>query len=306
MKKIICIVGPTASGKTKLAIELCKQFNGEVVSADSMQIYRGMDIGTAKPDMEERAGIVHHMFDIVAPDENYSVSRFVEDATCAIDNILLRGHVPIVVGGTGLYIDALLRGTSFAQFDQEYREELMKKSPEQLYELLRSCDPQGAETLHVNDVKRVTRALEVYHLTGKTIAEHNQETQKGPPRYDACMIGLSCRDRKVLYERIEKRIDQMIGNGLIDEIRRLQQEGIPQTATSMQAIGYKELWLAACGKEEITPAVMCLKQATRRLAKRQLTWFRRNPDIHWLYLDDEENFANILHASSCFIKNCSV
>ena len=306
MQKIVCIVGPTASGKTKLGIELCKQFHGEVVSADSMQIYRGMDIGTAKPSMAEREGIVHHLFDVVAPNESYSVSRFVEDASAAISDIAARGKLRFVVGGSGLYIDALLRAGGFAKYDEAYRAELMKKSPEELLEMLREVDPESAERLHIHDVKRICRALEIYHLSGKTIREHNLETQQTPPRYDACMIGLTCKDRAVLYARIERRIDEMIENGLLDEIRSLQDAGVSKDATAMQAIGYKELFAALRGEESIEEAILQLKQATRRLAKRQLTWFRRNPKIEWFFLDRIEDFDAVLQSSSSFIKNCSV
>lgn len=306
MQKIVCIVGPTASGKTKLGIELCKALRGEVVSADSMQIYRGMDIGTAKPSLDERGGIAHHLFDVVSPAENYSVSRFVEDASAAISDIAARGKLPVVVGGTGLYIDALLRGGGFAEYDEDYRRELMEKPPEELLSMLRAVDPESAVRLHIHDVKRICRALEIYHLSGKTIGEHNRETQMAPPRYNACMIGLSCKDRAVLYARIEKRIDEMIAAGLLNEIRALQNAGISQDATSMQAIGYKELFSAARGEESLEDAILRLKQATRRLAKRQLTWFRRDPRIHWFFLDRTEDFDDVLQTSCSFIKNCGV
>lgn len=306
MQKIVCIVGPTASGKTRLGIELCKRLCGEVVSADSMQIYRGMDIGTAKPSLEERQGVVHHLFDVVSPMESYSVSRFVEDASAAIADIAARGKLPVVVGGTGLYIDALLRGGGFAEYDEDYRQKLMKKAPEELLSMLQKVDPESAARLHIHDVKRICRALEIYHLSGKTIGEHNELTQKAPPRYDACMIGLSCRDRAVLYARIEKRIDEMIEAGLLDEIHALQEAGISRDATSMQAIGYKELFSAVRGEEALSDAVSRLKQATRRLAKRQLTWFRRDPRIQWLFLDKIEDFDDVLQTSCSFIKNCGV
>lgn len=306
MQKIVCVVGPTASGKTKLGIALCKALDGEVVSADSMQIYRGMDIGTAKPSMAEREGVRHHLFDLVPPDENYSVSRFVAAADAAIADIAARGKLPIVVGGTGLYIDALRRGGGFAAFDADYRAALMQKSPEELFAMLREQDPESAARLHINDKKRVCRALEIVHATGKTIGAHDAETRAAPPRYDACMLGLTTSDRAILYARIEARIDTMLQNGLMDEIRALQRAGVPQEATAMQAIGYKELFRAARGEEPLEPAVARLKQATRRLAKRQLTWFRRDPEIHWLTLDRAEDFAHVLQASRSFVKNCGV
>ncbi len=306
MQKIVCIVGPTASGKTKLGIELCKALNGEVVSADSMQIYKDMDIGTAKPSMEERNGVPHHLFDIVEADEAYSVSRFVEDADKAIADIASRGKLPVVVGGTGLYIDALIRGGGFAEYDEEYRKELMAKEPEELFEMLRAVDPKSAERLHIKDIKRICRALEIYHLSGKTIGEHNEMTQQCPPRYDAKIIGLTCEYRQILYDRIEKRVDEMLRMGLLEETKCLLDKGVPEAATSMQAIGYKEIIPALQGKVSLDEAVSLLKQSTRRLAKRQLTWFRRDNRIKWFYLDNPKNFDDVLQASCDFVKNSDV
>ncbi len=305
MQKIVCVVGPTASGKTKLGIELSKKLCGEVVSADSMQIYKGMDIGTAKPSLEEREGIAHHLFDVVSPFESYSVSRFVEDADKAISDIAGRGKYPIVVGGTGLYIDALLRGGGFAEYDETYRAELMKKTPFELFNMLKEVDPESAERLHINDVKRVCRALEIYHLTGETIAVHNEKSKLAPPRYDAKIIGLTCKDRGILYDRIENRVDEMIKNGLMDEIAMLKEMGVPKSATSMQAIGYKELFSAE-SDEEMKASIECLKQATRNLAKRQLTWFRRDARIKWFYLDNINDFDEVLQASCDFVRNDGV
>jgi len=302
MQKIVCVVGPTASGKTRLGIELCKKLSGEVVSADSMQIYKNMDIGTAKPSIDERDGIPHHLFDIVNADEPYSVSRFIEDADKAISHIAGRGNLPVVVGGTGMYIDSLVRGGGFAEYDEEYRIYLMKKEPEVLLEMLREVDPESAERLHIKDVKRICRALEVYHLTGKTIGEHNLMTQQCPARYDAKIIGLTCENRQILYERIEKRVDEMLEMGLVDETKRLLEMGIPETATSMQAIGYKEIIPAIKGECGMEEAIASLKQATRRLAKRQMTWFRRNPNIKWFYLDNPDDFDQVLQDSCNFVK----
>ncbi|MBR5478819.1 MAG: tRNA (adenosine(37)-N6)-dimethylallyltransferase MiaA [Clostridia bacterium] len=306
MQKIVCIVGPTASGKTKLGIELCKKLSGEVVSADSMQIYKGMDIGTAKPSLEERDGVPHHLFDIVDANEAYSVSRFVEDADRAIEDIANRGKLPVIVGGTGLYIDALIRGGGFAEYDEDYRAYLMSKTPEELFDMLRQVDPLSAERLHLKDIKRITRALEIFHLSGKTIGEHNEMTQKLPPRYDAKIIGLTCQDRQILYDRIEKRVDEMLEMGLVEETEKLLSSGISETATSMQAIGYKEIIPAIKGEMSLDDAVLLLKQATRRLAKRQLTWFRRDMRIKWFYLDNRESFEDVLQASCDFVKNGNV
>ncbi len=305
MQDIICIVGPTASGKTKLGVELSKKLGGEVISADSMQIYKGMDIGTAKPSLLERDGIVHHLFDVVTPFESYSVSRFVEDADKAIADITGRGKIPIVVGGTGLYFDSLLRGGGFAEYDEEYRAKLMKKTPDELFEMLTEVDPDSARRLHINDIKRVCRALEVYHLTGETIGIHNARTKETPPRYNAKMIGLTCSDRKILYDRIENRVDDMLKAGLMDEIDKLKELGVPQNATAMQAIGYKELYDVK-NVQEFEEAVARLKQATRNLAKRQLTWFRRDTRIKWFNLDNNEDFDAVLQASCDFVKKKGV
>ena len=306
MQKIVCIVGPTASGKTRLGIELCKKLSGEVVSADSMQIYKNMNIGTAKPSLKEREGVQHHLFDVVNADESYSVSRFVEDADKAIADIAARGKLPVIVGGTGMYIDSLIRGGGFADYDENYRAFLMQKEPEELIEMLRQVDPESAARLHIKDVKRISRALEIYHLTGKTIGEHNEMTQKCPPRYDAKIIGLTCEDRQILYDRIETRVDEMLEMGLVDETVKLLEMGIPESATSMQAIGYKEIIPAIKGECDMEAAVESLKQATRRLAKRQLTWFRRNPRIKWFYLDNPEDFDQVLQDSCNFVTENNV
>lgn len=303
---LVCIVGPTASGKTALSIAIAKAYGGEIVSADSMQIYRGLDIGTAKPTQEERAGIPHHMLDVVSPFEEYSVARYVEEATGEIDKILARGSLPIVVGGTGLYIDALVRGAAFAGFsgDADYRAELTalveREGGEALLEKLAQVDPIQAKRLHPNDSKRIIRALEVYHTTGKPISAHNEETRDTTPRYSICWIGLTFQDRALLYERIDARVDAMLQAGLREELARVKALGLSREATAMQAIGYKELW------EEDAGSVERLKQATRRYAKRQLTWFRRNPDIHWINVDTTKNFAEILQASTDSMKNCGI
>ena len=248
----------------------------------------------------------HHLFDVVGPDESYSVSRFIEDADQAIADIASRGKLPVIVGGTGMYIDSLIRGGGFADYDEEYRAFLMQKDPEELLKMLEDVDPESAARLHIKDIKRVTRALEIYHLSGKTIGEHNEMTQKCPPRYEAKIIGLTCEDRQILYDRIEKRVDEMLEMGLIEETKKLLQMGISESATSMQAIGYKEIIPAIKGECELDEAIASLKQATRRLAKRQLTWFRRNPSIKWFYLDNPENFDDVLQASCDFVKNSEV
>lgn len=308
---LICIVGPTASGKTALSIALAKQYHSEIVSADSMQIYCGLNVGTAKPTEEERQGIPHHMLDVVSPFEDYSVARYVAEAEEAIGAIYSRGNLPIVVGGTGLYVDSLVRGATFAAQvqDESFRAEMEAFAKENgnraLHEKLQAVDPLQAERLHENDIKRVIRALEVYHTTGKCLSEHNRNTADLPPKYELCQIGLTFHNRQVLYDRIDRRVDLMLEQGLLEELKGIQQKGISREATAMQAIGYKELWDVPFG-EPLELAADRLKQATRRYAKRQLTWFRRNPNIHWLEVDLAENFDALLRESTDFIQNCGI
>ncbi len=310
-QSVICVVGPTASGKTALSIALAKKYNAEIVSADSMQIYKGLDIGTAKPSTEEQDGVLHHMIDVVSPFEDYSVARYVEDAEKVILEIHARGRIPIIVGGTGLYVDSLMRGATFASQveDLSYRSEMeafaLREGNQALHDLLRAVDPLQAEKLHVNDVKRVIRALEVYHTTGERLSQHNQNTADLPQKYHACWIGLTYQDRQRLYDRIGLRVDMMLEDGLLEELKMIQAQGISREATAMQAIGYKELWDVPFG-EPLEVAAERLKQATRRYAKRQLTWFRRNGRIHWIKADLAENFDAILRQSTDFIQNCDI
>ena len=287
MDKIICIAGPTASGKTALAVELAKLTGGEVVSCDSMQVYRRMDIGTAKPTLEEMEGIPHHMLDVADPEEDFSVSRYCRLATPILEDILARGKTAIVAGGTGLYMDALIRGNDFAPFPSTgMREKLEARADaegmEAMLELLRSVDPDSAERLHLADRKRIIRALEVYYETGETITAHNQKTQAVPPRFDPLWLGLDFEDRKDLYHRVDRRVDIMLEQGLIGEIRALLASGIPEKATSMQAIGYKEFVAALRGEMTVEAAADEVRKASRHYAKRQLTWFRRNKAMNWL------------------------
>ena len=303
-KKILVIVGPTASGKTRLAVELAKAHNGEVVSADSMQIYRRMDIGTAKPTAEEMDGIPHHMIDVADPEEDFSVARYVELASACVDNILSRGKLPIVAGGTGLYVDSLLSGRTFAAFSpesslrRELEEELAERGGEAMLAELAKVDPEAAARLHPNDHKRIVRALEVYRSTGKTISEHNRETQALPPRYEALTIGLNFQDRADLWERIDARVDQMAANGLEREVRELLSSGLSPACTAMQAIGYKEFVAAVEGTMTWREAEELVKLRSRQYAKRQITWFRRNPEVHWLLWEKNPNFGNARQRST--------
>ena len=299
MNNIICIAGPTASGKTALSIALAKELNGEVVSCDSMQIYKGMDIGTAKPTREEMQGIPHHMIDVAEPDEDFSVSRYCEMATPIVDDIIARGKTAIIAGGTGLYMDSLIKGNDFAPYPATgRREELEKLAAEQGIEAviaqLREVDPESAERLHPSDQKRIIRAMEVYLETGISITEHNRRTQAIPPKYHPVWFALEDADRQTLYDRIDKRVDIMLQDGLIDEIKSLLAEGIPEKATSLQAIGYKEFVDALAGRSSMETAAALVQQSSRKYAKRQLTWFRRNKDIHWLRREEGETTAEIL------------
>lgn len=302
MNRMIAIVGPTASGKTRLSVQLAEHLGAEIVSFDSMQVYRGMDVGTAKPTMEERRGIVHHMMDVAEPSEDYSVSRYVNQADAVVQEILSRGKCVILVGGTGLYVDSLVAGREFAPFPQTgLREELTKIAEEQgisvLVERLRAVDPEAAESIHPSNQKRVIRALEVYLETGKTITEHNRETQSIPPKYAPVWIGLDYVNRAALYARIDKRVEEMFAQGLLDEVRRLLDSGIPASATAMQAIGYKEAVAHLRGEASEAEAVAAIQLATRHYAKRQRTWFRRNEKVHWLELEDSPDFDEVFSRS---------
>ena len=299
MNNIICIAGPTASGKTALAVALAKELHGEVVSCDSMQVYRHMNVGTAKPTREEMDGIVHHMIDVANPDEDFSVSRYCQMAAPIVDDIVARGKTAIIAGGTGLYMDSLIRGNDFAPFPSTgVREKLEAQADnegmETMLNLLQSIDPESAARLHLADRKRIIRALEVYYETGSTITAHNLATQALPPRYSPLWLGLDFARRETLYERINRRVDIMLEQGLVEEIRSLLNMGIPPTATAMQAIGYKEFVDALKGKCSIDSAADQVRQSSRHYAKRQLTWFRRNPNIHWLTYDDGQGFSEIL------------
>lgn len=302
MNSMICIPGPTASGKTALAVEIAKLTNGEVVSCDSMQVYRRMDIGTAKPTREEMQGIPHHMIDVCEPDEDFSVSRYCEMATAAVEDILSRGKTAIIAGGTGLYMDSLIRGNAFAPFPATGQREKLEAEADQvgmavMLERLRAIDPESAARLHLADRKRILRALEVYLETGETITAHNLRTQAIPPRYSPIWLGLDFENRQDLYDRIDRRVDIMLEEGLVEEIRSLLDSGIPCKCTAMQAIGYKEFTDALDGKCSIGEAAEQVKQSSRHYAKRQLTWFRRNKSIHWLIRKENTTGQEILEAA---------
>lgn len=280
MSRVIVVAGPTASGKTALAIELARKLGGEIVSADSMQIYRGMNIGTAKATPQEQAAARHHMIDVADPAENYSVSRYVDEAVFCCEDILSRGKVPVICGGTGLYIDSLLSGRDFGsrEDDGALREELSARydaiGGEAMLAELAAFDAERASKLAPNDKKRIVRAFEVYRLTGETISEHDARTRLIPPRYDAEYHILGMTDRESLYRRIDARVDKMLSLGLVGEVENLLKT-VPPSATSMQAIGYKEIASYLRGEYRLEDAVDLIKQSSRRYAKRQITWFKK-------------------------------
>ena len=288
--KIIAVVGPTASGKTSLAVKLAKKFDGEVISADSMQIYKGMDIATAKPDEEEMSGIPHHLISIISPDEEFSVSRFCDLAGEAARDIVSRGKVPVLAGGTGLYVDNFLGNTTFLEntksdeIRKELNERVQKEGTESLYNELKEKDPSAAEKIHPNNAVKIIRALEIFYSSGKTLTDQNELSHLNESPYESLIIGLNATDRDILYDRINRRVDIMVEMGLLEETKKFYETETASTAC--QAIGYKEMKPYLDGLISLDEAKDNLKQATRRYAKRQLTWFRRNENIKWLNIDD--------------------
>ncbi|MDE6665390.1 MAG: tRNA (adenosine(37)-N6)-dimethylallyltransferase MiaA [Ruminococcus sp.] len=305
--KVLAVVGPTASGKTSLGVELAKKYNGEVVSADSMQIYKGLDIASAKPTVQEMQGIPHHLIDFLERDVSFSVSDYVKLANEKIRDILSRGKLPVIVGGTGLYIDSLLENVKFSDggSDGEYRAELYKiaqeKGNEFLYDKLVETDPVAAESIHMNNVVRVVRALEVFHVTGRRFSELKAESRLVESPYNSLVIGLNFHDRKVLYDRINRRVDQMVVKGLVAETESLWHENGMKTASN--AIGYKELIPYFENQMTLEACIDSIKQETRRYAKRQLTWFRKNTRIQWIFLDEFNKKNEISEKSEKTIEN---
>lgn len=310
MKKtfIVVICGPTASGKTKLAVDIAKEFGGEIISADSMQIYKGLDIASAKPTEEEKEGIPHHLMDFLDPRNGYSVADYVIEARRLIADISARGKLPVICGGTGLYINAIVDNIEFDDTgsDPEYRERLKAIAREKgnvaLLEMLREVDPESAERLHENNLSRVIRALEVYHLSGKTMTEIQAESRKNPSPYEPCMLMIDW-DREILYDRINRRVDIMLQNGLLEEAREFFTH--EDYVTASQAIGYKELKPYFDGEKELSECVEHLKQETRKYAKRQLTWFRKDSRICLISAGETTKYDEILKNAEKIIKKYS-
>ena len=307
-KTIAVITGPTATGKTALGVALALAKNGEVISADSMQLYRGMVIGTAAPTPEEMRGVPHHMLAVADPREAYSVSRYVQEAGRCVEDVLRRGKLPILVGGTGLYIESLLAGREFAEGfgDTELRRSLGAEydalGGEAMLQRLSEVDPETAGRLHPNDKKRIVRALEVYRLTGETISAHDRRTREQPPRYRSARIALTFLDREDLYRRIDRRVDDMMAAGLEEEVRALLRAGLPDNCTAMQAIGYKELCACLRGECSRQEAVETIKRQSRRYAKRQLSWLGRDKQLHWIRWEKTPDFGFALRDSTAFLE----
>lgn len=302
-KPLVILTGPTAVGKTKASISLAKAINGEIISADSMQVYKYMDIGSAKIRPEEMDGVPHHLVDVLMPDDEFHIVKFQHMAKAAMDEIYAKGKIPIVVGGTGFYIQAITRDIDFTQAEQEdaYRKELEQlaeeKGAEHLHNMLKEVDPKAAEEIHMNNMKRVIRALEYFHQNGTPISQHNEEQRAQTTPYNLAYFVLNA-PRDLLYKRIEKRIDEMIEEGLIEEVTRLKEMGYERGMVSMQGLGYKEILTYLDEEYTLEEAIYVLKRDTRHFAKRQLTWFRREQDVTWVNKDefdyDDERALNFM------------
>lgn len=305
---LIVLTGPTASGKTALSIELAKAIGGEIISADSMQVYRQMDIGTAKIRPEEMEGIPHYLVDVLEPDDPFNVVVFQQMAKAAMKKIRENGHIPIIVGGTGFYIQAILNDIDFKENEDDgYRSHLEAMAasdggPERLYEMLKEVDPESTEKIHCHNTKRVIRALEYFHQTGQKISEHNEQESRKESPYNFAYFVLN-RPREVLYERIDQRVDQMMEEGLVQEVRKLKDRGYDRSLVSMQGLGYKELVPAIRGDISLDEAVCTLKRDTRHFAKRQLTWFRREKDVCYLDKDIYKDTQQLLTVIKKELKN---
>ena len=309
--RLICICGPTASGKTALSVALAKRLHTEIISADSMQLYKEMDIGTAKPTLEEQQGVHHHLIDVCEPGEPFSVAKYVELADAAAQDILSRGMIPVVIGGTGLYMDALIECSTFSGDETDlsvrgkYESMAREQGNEAVHRCLAAVDPESAERLHPNNLKRVIRALEVYEQTGMTIGEMNRLHKRPEPKYRAIKIGLCPEERQTLYDRIDRRVDIMVRDGLIEETRSLWERGL-LTGTAAQAIAYKEFLGYLEGRETLEDCIELLKRRSRNYAKRQLTWLKRDDSTHWIYYNKSEEFADVLQHSTEYLQKHGV
>lgn len=294
---VVAVVGPTASGKSRLAVDIALRKNGEVISADSMQIYKGMNIGTAKPALEEMCGVPHHLIDFADISQPFSVANYVALASECITELDTRGKLPVIAGGTGLYIRSLLNNIQFTDDDKDeiLRKELAQKAAQEgaeaLLDELKSFDPESAERIHPNNIGRIIRAIEIFRTTGITMTEQNIRSKQKPTPFNACVIGLDFKDRQILYDRINRRVDQMMSDGLLQEAKEVLSK--PGSQTALQAIGYKELLPYFNAECTLEVAIEKIKQESRHYAKRQLTWFRRDEDIHWIMIDDAINFDAI-------------
>lgn len=308
LNKLVVVVGPTAVGKTDIGIKVAKQINGEIISADSMLVYKNMNIGTAKPSYEEMEGVPHHLIDIVDPFYSFSTSDFKERAEAAIAEIYAKDKLPFVVGGTGLYVNSIINNYDFtpAAKDLEYREQLRELADKNgipfLHNKLKEIDPASFDRIHPNDFKRISRALEVYHFSGKTITYYQEESKKVPQKYDLRIIGLTI-DRALLYNRIDKRVDLMIEKGLVDEVKMLKGMGCNETHTSMQGLGYKEILKYLDGEYTLDYAIYKIKLETRHFAKRQISWFKRDERIKWFNINEYTCLENLIKDIIYYIEN---
>lgn len=290
MNKLVIIAGPTATGKSDAAVALSKVIGGEVISTDSVQVYKGLDIGSAKITQGEMQGVPHHLIDMLEPEEPFNITIFQKMAKEAMQGIYERGHIPVICGGTGFYIQSVLYDIEFTSEDTDmsYRHELEKKDPKELYAMLKAVDPASCESIHENNVKRVIRALEFFHETGYPISTHNAQQRSRSAAYDARFFVLT-DERSKLYERIDARVDKMVASGLVDEVRALKDRGVPRMSTAMQGLGYKEIYDYLAGECTLEEAIYTIKRDSRHFAKRQVTWFKREPDAIWI---DRSKFAD--------------
>ena len=293
MNKLVIVAGPTATGKSDAAVALSKVIGGEVISADSVQVYKGLDIGSAKITEDEMQGVPHHLIDVLEPEEPFNITIFQQMAKEAMKGIYERGHIPVICGGTGFYIQSVLYDIEFTaeDTDMSYRRELEQKDPAELYEMLKAVDPASCESIHENNVKRVIRALEFFHETGYPISTHNAEQRAREAAYDARFFVLT-DERAKLYERIDARVDKMVAAGLVDEVRALKERGVPRMSTAMQGLGYKEIYDYLAGECTLDEAIYTIKRDSRHFAKRQVTWFKREPDAIWV---DRSKYADPVH-----------